>query len=367
MHELLNSTDIELYIAVTGTHLSERFGSTYNEILVDGFDITMTIDLQIDSTDSISIANTIALGVQRFASAVRDLKPDLVVILGDRYEILSVAIACLISKVPVAHIHGGETTAGAFDESIRHSITKMSQLHFVAAEEYRDRVIQLGEHPQRVFLVGGLGVDAISNLELLDVDELQTSLGIPFRDKRILVTYHPETLSFLSGLQQVEILLASLNSFDNCTIVFTGANADPMGELISSRIRAFCHEKVNAYFFESLGQKRYLSTLKFFDVVVGNSSSALLEAPSLGIRTVNIGDRQCGRLRAESVIDCRLETTEIKSCIEKVFSALSGQGRASVKNPYGIAGASKRIAEIIRSTNLSDILAKRFYDLPRIA
>jgi GDP/UDP-N,N'-diacetylbacillosamine 2-epimerase (hydrolysing) len=363
IENLSSSSDVKLSLVVSGTHLSEKHGATASEILGDGFRITQSVDIGVDSTNSLSIANSIAKGVEGFTGMLSDLKPDIVVVLGDRYEILSVAIACLISRVPLAHIHGGETTQGAFDEAIRHSITKMAHLHFVAAEEYGKRVIQLGEDPKRVFVVGGLGVDAILNCDLMDEGSLQTSLGVKFKEKRILVTYHPETLSEISGIAQIEVLIDALSSLDECTVIFTGANADPSGEAISDRIKAFCRNRVDFHFFESLGQKRYLSCLSNFDVVVGNSSSGLLEAPTFGIRTINIGNRQRGRLQATSVTDCKLDPAAIRSCLEQALNATSEGRRLVVDNPYGSGGASKKICEKIRSVNLDNILVKAFHNL----
>jgi GDP/UDP-N,N'-diacetylbacillosamine 2-epimerase (hydrolysing) len=360
---LNDSVDIQLSLVVSGTHLSEKHGATASEIISDGFFITQSIDIGVDSTSSFSIANAVAKGVVGFTEMLSSLKPDIVVVLGDRYEILAAAIACLISRVPLAHIHGGETTQGAFDEAIRHSITKMAHLHFVAAEEYGTRVIQLGEDPKRVFVVGGLGVDAIINCDLLDEETLQSSLGVRLKDKRILVTYHPETLSEISGIEQIEILLNALSSFDECTIIFTGANADPSGEAISDRIKIFCRNKANCEFFESLGQKRYLSCLNCFDVVLGNSSSGLLEAPTFGILTINIGDRQRGRLQAKSVINCKLDAAAITKYLEEALTATSEGRRSVVVNPYGSGGASRKIFETIRSFRLDGILVKAFHDM----
>jgi GDP/UDP-N,N'-diacetylbacillosamine 2-epimerase (hydrolysing) len=304
------------------------------------------------------------LGMIGFADAFAELKPDLVLVLGDRYEIFSAAAAAMIARIPVAHLHGGEATEGLIDESIRHSVTKMSHLHFVAAEEYRRRVIQLGEDPHRVFNVGGLGVDNILRLRLLSREDLETNMGFKFRPRNLLITFHPVTLEDNTTAQQMDDLLAALSALVDTGLIFTMPNADTDGRVLFRKIENFCKLHPNARAYTSLGQVRYLSCIKYVDGVVGNSSSGLSEAPSLKKGTINIGDRQRGRLRASSVIDCEPDRKAIAAALTHLFSDEFQTRLALVKNPYGDGGASKAIVDIIEQHPLKGLLKKRFYDFP---
>jgi GDP/UDP-N,N'-diacetylbacillosamine 2-epimerase (hydrolysing) len=300
-----------------------------------------------------------------FADVYERLQPDMIVVLGDRFEIFAAVSAALIAGVPIAHLHGGETTEGAFDEAIRHSITKMSHLHFVAATEYQERVIQLGEHPERVFNVGGMGIDAIKRINLLNREDLEESLGFRFGKKNLLITFHPVTLEGgVSSSAQTKELLAALDELDDTQLIFTMPNADTGGRELSALVQTFADSHPNACVFGSLGQLRYFSCLAQVDAVVGNSSSGLAEAPSFGIGTVNIGDRQKGRLQAESVIDCQPVKAQIIEALEHVYSPQFQEELKTVQNPYGNGGSSEKIVKKLADYPLQNILKKQFYNLP---
>jgi GDP/UDP-N,N'-diacetylbacillosamine 2-epimerase (hydrolysing) len=297
------------------------------------------------------------------ADALEQLRPDLLLVLGDRFEILAAVAAAAVAGIPVAHLHGGETTEGAYDEAIRHSITKMSHLHFVAAEEYRRRVLQMGEDPARVFLVGGLGVDAIRRVQLLERNELEDALGFSFGARSLMVTFHPTTLAEATPAEQMAELLAALDGRADTQILFTMPNADNHGRELFAMVEQFVAEHANARAFTSLGQQRYLSCLRYVDAVVGNSSSGLAEAPSFGKATVNIGERQQGRLRAESVIDCPAERGAIAEALERIYSPEFRIAASSARNPYGDGGASERIVDALASQSLDGIVRKKFHDI----
>jgi GDP/UDP-N,N'-diacetylbacillosamine 2-epimerase (hydrolysing) len=354
---------MQLQIIATGSHLVEKFGSTYKEILED----EINIDFKIDILDDVINEQTtsIAMGkVQTEVSKVlQETKPDLLLVLGDRYEILSAVIAALLCKIPVAHIHGGEITTGAFDDSIRHAITKMSHLHFVATEKSKKRVLQLGEKPETVFNFGGLGVDAIKSNEFVSKEEIQKVTGIKFGEKNLLITYHPETMSRKSPREQISILLDALAKKNGINFIFTGVNADPGSNEITNEIKKFVELKSNASYCSSLGQRNYLSTILYCDGVVGNSSSGILEVPTLKKATINIGKRQLGREMAESVISCGLDSDSISKAIDDIYSKNFKVVLSKVSNPYGRGGASLKIFEEIKKSDLSSLVAKSFHDL----
>ena len=299
-------------------------------------------------------------GLQGCAQALHELQPDVVVLLGDRFEIFAAATAAMVARIPIAHIHGGESTEGLIDEAFRHSITKMSQLHFVAAPEYRDRVVQLGESPNNVFLVGGLGLDNIRRLALLDKAALEDVLGLKFKSRNLLVTFHPVTLENDTAEQQMNELLEVLSGLDDTILIFTLPNADTGGRIIIKMIEEFIGCNPNAYSYNSLGQLRYLSCLQFIDGVLGNSSSGLTEVPSFKKGTINIGDRQLGRLKAKSVIDCEPSRAEIKHALDVLYSQDFRDNLANVINPYGDGGASNKVLEVLRNKDLSDLVKKKF-------
>lgn len=358
-----NSDEMQLQLIATGTHLSKKFGETYKEIEMDGYFINRKIDLHLTSDTPLTLAKSTSLGLAGFADAFDSLNPDLVLVLGDRFEILSAAIAAMFARIPIAHLYGGELTEGVIDEAIRHSITKFSHLHFVGNEEYRTRVIQLGENPKTVFNVGGLGVDAIRNIKLLNKEELEESLGIRFKNKNLLITFHPVTLEKNTSLVQTSELLKALSYLKDTCMIFTMPNADTDSQIIFELIETFISKNKNAYAFTSLGQLRYLSCIAQVDAVVGNSSSGLAEVPTFKKATINIGDRQKGRLQCESIINCTPIFSDILNAIEKSYTNEFRKLLLNVKNPYGDGGAAKRIFNILKLHNFDLSLKKTFHDL----
>ena len=363
MKGIKDDPELALQIIVTGMHLSPEFGLTYREIEQDGFQIDRKVEMLTSSDTPVGIAKSMGLGQIGFADALNELKPDLIVVLGDRYEIFSAVSAALVLRIPVAHLHGGEKTEGAYDEAMRHSITKMSHLHFVAAEEYRQRVIQLGEQPERVFLVGGLGVDAIKNIRLLDKKTLEDSLKIKFGMKNLLITFHPATLENDSSGEQMEELLAALLNLKNTNFIFTFPNSDSHSRILIKMIENFVAHNPNAYAFKSLGHLRYLSCIPHVDGVVGNSSSGLLEVPSFRKGTINIGGRQLGRLQAGSVINCDPDRKSIFKALQYLYSKEFAANLSEAVNPYGDGGASTRIVQVLKGCNIGNIVKKTFFDL----
>ena len=361
MLELKNSSKIEMQLVVTGMHLSPEFGLTYQRIEEDGFSINKKVEMILSSDTNQGITKSIGLGVIGFADVFEELKPDLVLVLGDRYEILAATTAAMIAKIPVAHCHGGEATEGLIDEPIRHSITKMSHIHFTSTEDYAKRVIQLGENPKYVFNVGALGIENINRLNLLSKEELEKSIDFKLGDKSILVTFHPVTLDHSSAQIQFDALLKALDEFKDLNIVFTLPNADTNGRIIIDMIKEYVDKNpTRCAEYISLGQLRYLSAVKHVNAVVGNSSSGLLEVPSLGTYTVNIGDRQQGRVKGKSVIDCEPKAEEIKSALMKV---LSYNSKSEHPNPYGNSNSSETIVPILETIDLENIIKKKFYNL----
>lgn len=363
MEEIQASVDLELQIIATGMHLSPEFGLTYKEIEDVGFNINAKVEMLVSADTPTAITKSMGLGLIGYADAFERLKPDIVVVLGDRFEILAATTAAMIACIPIAHLHGGETTEGAFDEAIRHSITKMSQLHFVAAEDYKRRVIQLGEQPDRVFLVGGLGIDAIKRTKLLERDELENSLNFKFGPRNLLVTFHPVTLEGQSSSQQMEELLIALGTLEETHLIFTMPNSDTGSREIAKMIERFTEKHKNSRAYTSLGQLRYFSCMKYVDGVVGNSSSGLAEAPSFGISTINIGDRQKGRLSASSVIHAESNRESIIQAFQKMYEFEFRSTLQYAKNPYGDGGASKKIINILQNIEINNILKKSFFNL----
>lgn len=353
--------DLELQIIATNMHLSSEFGLTYRDIEKNGFVIDKKVEMLLSSDTANATTKSVGLGIIGFADAYEDLKPDLLLVLGDRYEILAAVTAALFYKIPVAHLHGGEITEGAYDDSIRHAITKMSHLHFTSTEEYRKRVIQLGESPERVLYTGAIGVDNIKNLKLLSKKELENSLGFTIEDKTILVTYHPVTLDKVSAEKQIKNLLEALIEMPELRILFTLPNSDTDGRIIIQKISEFVAlNKMRSIALPSLGQLRYLSALQFVDAVVGNSSSGILEVPSFGKSTLNIGDRQKGRIAAKSVVNCGIGKEDIKMGLAKVLSRTEP---LNFDNPYEKKGTADQILSVIKSYPLSDLIRKSFYNL----
>lgn len=365
MEQIQSRGNLELQVVVTGAHLSPEFGMTYQEIEKDGYFITSKIEMLLSSDTSVGITKSMAVALMGFADFFQQYQPDMVVILGDRYETLMVATAAMIAKIPIAHIHGGEITEGAYDDAIRHSITKMSQLHFASTEEYKNRIIQLGEQPDRVFNVGALGVENIKKVSLWTKEQLEDNLQFLFGEKLIMVTYHPVTLDHMSSEIQFRNLLQVLDKYKDIKIIFTKANADTDGRIINHMIDEYVESnKERCIAFTSLGQVRYLSTLKFCKAVVGNSSSGIIEAPSFHIPTVNIGNRQQGRIAARTVLHCGYETKEIEEALEKAFSEEFLERLNNYDNPYEGSNTSQTIVRIIDEKMAEGMdIKKAFYDI----
>lgn len=364
MKEIDSDSELELQIIVTGMHLSPEFGLTY-KVIEQEFNINKKIEMLLSSDTPVGISKSIGLAQISFSEAYDELKPDLVILLGDRYEIFAAATAAMVARIPIAHLHGGETTEGAFDEAIRHSITKMSHLHFTATDEYRRRIIQLGEAPERVFNVGGLGIENIKRLNLMSKEEFENSINFKLNNKNLLVTFHPVTLEESTTEQQFMQLLNALDTLINTHIIFTKANSDTDGRIINKLIDDYVNSNPSkSVAFASLGQLRFLSALQYVDGVVGNSSSGLAEAPSFKIGTINIGDRQKGRIKASSVIDAEPDYQSILKAIEHLYSDSFKETLITTKNPYGEGSASSEIIQIIKNTSLKHILKKSFFDLP---
>ena len=363
MKEINVDNALVLQVVVTGMHLSEEFGNTYQQIEKDGFTIDKKVDISLTSDTELAISKSMGLGVIGFADVFNKLQPDLIVVLGDRFEIFSAVSAALIAKIPVAHLHGGEVTEGVIDESIRHSITKMSHLHFAATDEYRNRIIQLGEQPDKVFNVGGLGIDNINKLKLLSKADFENTINFELGEKNILITFHPVTLEKSTSGMQFQALLDSISELKNTKIIFTKANADTNGRVINTMIDDYVAKHDNTIAFKSMGQLNYLSALQFIDAVVGNSSSGLIEAPSFKIGTIDIGDRQKGRIKTDSVISCLPKKRNIDSAFNKMYSEEFQNTLDQVENAYGKGGASKEIVNIIKSINLHNIIKKPFHDI----
>lgn len=356
----------ELQLVVTGMHLSPEFGLTFKEIEKDGFNIDEKIEVLLSSDTAIGISKSMGLTLISLSECFNRLEPDMVIILGDRYEIFSAASAAMISRIPIAHLYGGEATEGLIDEAIRHSITKMSYLHFTSTAEYRRRVIQLGEHPSRVFNVGAIGIENINTLKLLSKEDLEESIGFKYGKRTAIVTFHPVTLEKHTSEVQFRSLICALDRIQDLSIIFTKANSDTDGRIINKIIDDYVFEnKHKSVAFASMGQLKYLSAMKYVDIVIGNSSSGIVESPSFKVPTVNIGDRQKGRIQAKSIINCSPEEEEILCAIN---TALSNEFKKSIENlinPYGNGNVSTRIIEIIKAAFNSGLIdiKKPFYNL----
>jgi len=366
IQKLRTYESLDVRVVATGAHLSPEFGLTYKEIEQDGIPIDRKIEILLSSDTPSSISKSMGLALLGFADYFSELQPDLLVVLGDRYETLAVCCAAMNQRVPIAHLYGGETTEGAVDEAYRHAITKLSYLHFTSTEQYRKRVIQLGEDPSRVFNVGALGVENILKEPLLSKQELEKSLGFPLGERYIVVTYHPVTLETESSEAGFKALLEALDAFPDLGILFTKANADADGRIINELMDAYISYRSNAIAVASLGMKRYLSAVKHSAAVIGNSSSGIIEVPSLHVPTVNIGDRQKGRLMSESVITCNPKVDDIKKAIRKALSSDYREIAQKTANLYGGVDVSERIVHVLKGFLISDAtnLKKSFYNLP---
>ena len=363
LKEIEKSRFLELSLVLSGSHLEERLGLTYKEIERD-FKHFYKVPLGLENDDETALCLAFSAGVAGFSKVLEQIKPDIMVLLGDRYEMLSAGIAGMLRAVPLAHIHGGESTQGAIDEEIRHALTKMSHIHFCATSLYKRRIIQLGENPARVYNVGGLGVENIKRLELLGKKDFENSIGFKLGKKNILVTFHPQTIEKKSASKEFSQILNALDSLKDTHFIFTGANADNGGKIINEMAQSYClKNQEKAIFVMSLGQLRYLSAIKHADIVLGNSSSGISEAPSLKKATINIGNRQKGRIKAPSIIDVKCDKSAILKAIKKAYSKDFQAKLKSVKNPYGSGFASKKIIKVLENIKLNGILKKKFYDL----
>ena len=366
MQEINKDNDLELYLIVSGMHLSPEFGMTYQEIEEDGFEINAKVEMLLSSDSPAGISKSIGLGVIGFADEFQRADLDMLILLGDRYEALSAAICAMVMRIPIAHLHGGELTEGAIDEGIRHSITKMSYLHFTSTEQYRNRVIQLGENPERVFYVGALGVENIKKINLMTKEELERSIHFEIDENTVVVTYHPVTLENNTVEEQFLNLLKVLDRNPKIRMIFTKANADTNGRIVNELIDKYAAQNSErACAFMSLGQKRYLSALKYCRIVIGNSSSGIIEAPSFGKPIINIGDRQKGRICADSVINCGYTQQEIQQAMETALTEEFENKARNCRNPYEKENTAANIISVIKDYLLNDKinLKKRFYDL----
>ena len=363
IQELIKSKKIEIKLIATGSHLSKKYGLTLDEIKKEKIKIEKKINLNLKKDNSEGLSSSIALGLIKFVSLLKKLSPDSILVVGDRFEIFTVALAATLCRIPICHIHGGELTEALLDDVFRHSITKMSHFHFAATQTYRKRIIQLGENPARVFNVGGLGVDSIRSYNFLTKSEIEKRLNFKFLKKNILVTFHPETLNKEGTKKNFTILLNALKKLKNTNIIFTMPNHDLDSSIIHTLILKFVKKKKDAYFFKSLGQKVFYSCCKHMDCMVGNSSSGLLEMPSFKKYSINLGDRQKGRIKAASVIDCKFNSNEIFKKINYALNEKNQSKIQSVKNPYGYGGASKKIASTLERIKFEKIINKKFYDI----
>ncbi|EQB87121.1 GDP/UDP-N,N'-diacetylbacillosamine 2-epimerase (hydrolyzing) [Clostridium punense] len=361
-----NEDELKVQIIATGMHLSPEFGLTYKEIESDGYEISEKIEILLSSDTTVGISKSMGLAMISFSECYARLKPDLIIVLGDRYEMFSAVSAAMISRIPVAHLHGGESTEGLVDEAIRHSITKMSYLHFTSTEEYRNRVIQLGEAPERVFNVGAIGIENIKNTKFLSKEELVNQINFNLGDKFAIVTFHPVTLDSSLAEEQFSNVLSALDSFNDLDIIFTKANADTEGRIINQMIDEYVKKNSHRTIsFTSMGKLRYLSAVKYASVVIGNSSSGIIEVPELKVPTVNIGDRQKGRVLSESIINCNANKCEIIDAIKKSLDNNFTQTLQNTTHPYGDGEVSSKVVSVIKSYLLDNKIdiKKHFYDL----
>lgn len=366
LKELEADNSFDLQLIVTGSHLSEEHGYTYSVIEEDGFKISHKANMHLSLDQPVDITSSMGIGISEIGKAFKKLDPDLVIVIGDRYEILISVIAATIFNIPIAHIHGGERSEGAFDEAFRHSITKMSHFHFCALEEYKKRIIQLGEDPEKVFNVGAIGLDNIKQLRLLTKSKLEEEIKFKFNKRNLLITFHPTTLEKSTAKEQFTHLLDALTELKETNLIFTKSNADPGGLVINNLVDEFVKKNFfHAKSFSSMGQLRYLSAVNQVDAVIGNSSSGIIEAPSLKVGTLNIGDRQKGRVKSKSVLDCEPTKVSIQNGLKKLYEKDFVSKLDKVVNPYGNGGTSKKIVKLIKSFDFDKdrILKKSFFDI----
>lgn len=358
LKELKKLQEFQLLLFVTGTHLSYEFGFTKNQIIDDGFKICEEIDCIVGNDTPQAIGKSSGLALMGMTDAFCRNKPDLLFVLGDRYEILCTAVSANICNIPIAHIHGGEITEGAADNNFRHAITKLSYFHFTSTEEYRQRVIQMGEYPERVFNVGAIGIDNLKNIEPIKKEKLENDLGISFLNRNVLLTIHPETLSPGTTNEHIKVIIDCLKEMNDTFIIITGTNADSEGRLINRELKDFSKNNEHCYFIENLGLHRYISILNYVDLVIGNSSSGIIEVPSFGIPTINIGDRQKGRIRSKSIVDVDWNKYVILSAIKNCTK----ENYHKIINPYGDGHTTMRIIDQLQKIKINENYKKKFYD-----
>lgn len=365
IEDIHNDTDLELQLIVTGSHLSPEFGFTIQQIEEDNFPISKKIEILLSSDSAVGVSKSMGLAQISFAEAFDELKPDIVLVLGDRYELLPIVSSANIARIPVAHLNGGEITEGAIDEIIRHSVTKLSQIHFTAIDEYAKRVVQMGEQPETVFNVGEVGLDNFKRISFLTKDEFEHSIGRSLKEKNVLITYHPETtISLEDNINNFQQLLDSLDKLENTLLIFTKANTDVGGRAINAIIDSYVQDNEdNSVAFSSLGQVRYLSALQYIDCVVGNSSSGIVEAPTFKVASINIGNRQLGRLSANSVIHVKADTKQIDEALSKIYTTTYQQKLSVVKNPYGEGNSSNKVIQVLKNIDLASLNTKSFYNI----
>ena len=365
LEDIQNDSVLDLQLISTGSHLSPEFGLTNEQILDDGFVVNKTVEILLSSDTPVGVSKSMGLAQISFSEAFDELKPDIVVVLGDRYELIPIVSAANIARIPVAHLSGGELTEGAIDELIRHAITKLSQLHFTAMDEYSTRVIQMGEQPERVFTVGEVGLDNLLRMQLMSKDEFENSISCKLKERNLLFTYHPETTQDIAEVERdFREILSALDTLEHTLVIFTKANADVGGRLINKMIDKYVAENTEkAIAFTSLGQLRYLSALQYMDAVVGNSSSGIVEAPSFKLATINIGNRQKGRVRANSTIDVSVNKAELTSALAEVYALEFMASLKHIVNPYGRGNSSEKVVQTLKTVELSSLKTKQFYDV----
>ena len=365
LDDIEQAEELELQLIVTGSHLSPEFGLTVEQIEADNRNILKKIEILLSSDSPVGVSKSMGLAQISFAEAFDEMQPDIVLVLGDRFELIPIASAANIARIPVAHLNGGEITEGAIDEVIRHSVTKLSHLHFTAIEEYAKRVIQMGEHPDFVFNVGEVGLDNFKRMNFLNRTEFEESIDCELKDKNVLITYHPETVKSKSQIESdFTTVLSCLDQLEDTLLIFTKANADVGGRAINSMIDKFVElNKKKAIAFTSLGKLRYLSALHHIDAVIGNSSSGIVEAPTFKVASINIGDRQKGRIQSESVIDVAVNSNEINQALETIYCTKYQQLLSTVVNPYGQGDSSIKVVEVLKNIDLLSLQSKSFYDV----
>lgn len=363
LNAVRNDVDLELQLIVTGMHLSPEFGSTYKNILNDGFSITYKVEMLLSADSPQSVAKAIGLGVIGFTDALTVCAPDILVLLGDRYEILAAAISAMPLCIPVAHIHGGEVTSAMIDDPVRHCLTKLSHFHFPAADEYAKRICQLGEPPESVFAFGAIGLDYLDENIFYKKNEVSAQLDFKLTEKLMVITYHPVTLQPGTLVDSYDEIFTALEQFNDYVFVFTCSNADYEGRLVFNLLKDYQARSGcdNVHVFTTLGYKLYMSLVKLSSLVLGNSSSGLIEVPYLGVPTVNIGDRQKGRLRASSVIDCNNNASSISKAIHLALSDSFQLGLERISSPYKKGGVAEKIKFVLKNSNL-DFTSKLFVD-----